>query len=175
VVFSYTCSNKTCSSLYTYVFSWHPWPNADLIGKGPEIKEYIKDAVATHGIDQYIHLRHKVLALSWSSATRHWTVTVSHNDTITEVTARFIVLGSGYYDYDTPAPGWKEIPGLDEFQGDKLHPQFWPENYDHTGKRMAIIGSGATAIGMFPELAKKTSEVSSPALPDTRVEQSGGS
>ncbi|KAI1338926.1 putative flavin-binding monooxygenase [Xylariaceae sp. FL0016] len=148
---------RSDSDLYTYGFEWAPWPYDTPIAEGPLVKQYLRECAAQEGIDRHIHFNHRVLAAHWSSESAQWTITVSHDDLVKEYRGRFLIMGTGYYDYEK-LPQVK-VPGIEDFKGDVLHPQFWPEDYDYTGKKMAIIGSGATAITLFPNLAKKAAQV----------------
>ncbi|KAI0846142.1 FAD/NAD(P)-binding domain-containing protein [Daldinia vernicosa] len=148
---------RSDTDLYMYGFTWYPWPYPKAIGQGSEIKEYLETCVSKHNLDRHIRFRHKVLSMSWSSKSAQWTVTVNHDGVITEYKARFVILGTGYYDYDTPRQA--HIPGIENFKGQVIHPQFWPENFDYTGRDVAVIGSGATAVTLFPNLVKKAGRV----------------
>ncbi|KAI6091637.1 FAD/NAD(P)-binding domain-containing protein [Hypoxylon rubiginosum] len=146
---------RSDTNLRTYGFAWQPWPYSHAIAEGPLIIEYLRDCVSKHGIDRYIQYRHKVLSMKWSSKTQRWTLVVDHGGLLKEYTARFVYLGVGYYNYETPRQ--TTIPGIENFKGKVIHPQFWPEEYDYTGQKMVIIGSGATAVSILPALAKKAS------------------
>ncbi|KAI1210039.1 FAD/NAD(P)-binding domain-containing protein [Annulohypoxylon truncatum] len=148
---------RSDSDLYSYGFTWHPWPFPQPVAEGPLIKQYLKDCASQHGVSQYIRLQHKVLSADWSQDVQEWTVTVNHDDLLINITANFLVLGSGYYDYNTPLQ--TVIPGLENFKGKVIHPQFWPANYDHQNKKMAVIGSGATSVSLFPALAETAAQV----------------
>ncbi|KAI0387176.1 putative flavin-binding monooxygenase [Hypomontagnella monticulosa] len=139
-------------------FEWHRWTFDHPIASGSEILEYLSDAVSTHHLDRYIRFRHKVLSTNWSTPGQHWNVVaVDHNEKHKRFRARWIVLGTGYYDYDTsPRP---DIPGLDNFKGKIIHPQFWPQGFDYANKKIAVVGSGATAISLLPVLAKTAAQV----------------
>ncbi|KAI0119594.1 FAD/NAD(P)-binding domain-containing protein [Daldinia grandis] len=141
----------------TLAFPWHLYPHPEPIADGSLILDYIKDAASKSRITERIQMRHRVLAAEWSSSEQQWTLTVDHEGKQKFYTARWMVLGTGYYDYETPLKA--EIPGLENFKGTVLHPQFWPKDYDYENKRMAVVGSGATAISLLPLLAEKTSEL----------------
>ncbi|KAK7946084.1 FAD/NAD(P)-binding domain-containing protein [Apiospora aurea] len=148
---------RSDSDLFTYGFAWEPWPSSTPIAEGHLIVSYMKDCIHKYGLGKYLHFRHKVLSLDWSSKTQSWTVEMEHEGQTKRLTARFVVLGSGYYDYHEPLKA--EVPGLENFQGKVIHPQFWPEDYDYADKNMVVIGSGATAITLIPNLAKKARHV----------------
>ncbi|KAI1093648.1 FAD/NAD(P)-binding domain-containing protein [Rostrohypoxylon terebratum] len=148
---------RSDTALPAYDFTWHPWSSPNPVAEGPLIKKYLKDCASQHGVSQYIRFQHKVLSADWSQDAQRWTMTVSHKGLLTDITARFLVLGSGYYSYHTPFRA--EIPGLENFKGDVIHPQFWPEDYKHEDKKIAVVGSGATTISLFPALVKTASRV----------------
>lgn len=150
---------RSDSDLYTFGFAWQPWNQPNPIGDGAAILAYIKQAAAQYGIDERVHLHRRLQNASWSSATQTWTLAVEdlsrgdNNPGKISYTARFIIVTTGYYDYHEPLKA--AIPGLDNFQGQLVHPQFWPENLDYTDKQVVVIGSGATAITLIPNLAEK--------------------
>ncbi|KAI1841490.1 hypothetical protein JX265_009943 [Neoarthrinium moseri] len=148
---------RSDSDLHTFGFSWHPWPHPSPIAEGDLIISYMKESVAAHGLDKYINFKHKVVSADWSSKTNRWTVAVENEGVTKRYTSRFMVLGAGYYDYNQPLK--VEIPGLSNFRGKIIHPQFWPTDYDHTDKKIVVIGSGATAITLIPALAKTAAHV----------------
>ncbi|RYO97146.1 hypothetical protein DL765_011315 [Monosporascus sp. GIB2] len=148
---------RSDSDLYTYGFTWHPWPFANPIAEGHLIKSYLKDSASRHGLSDSIHLRHKVVAADWSSESQRWHLVVNHDGETKHFKARFIVLATGYFDYQSPMKA--EIPGLEGFAGKVIHPQFWPAHYDYSGKKIAIIGSGSTATTLLPALAEKAARV----------------
>jgi len=148
---------RSDSDLFTFGFPWEPWPYDCPIAKGPLIKEYMKNCIAKYNLDRYIRFHHHVLAADWSSETERWTITADHNGQKKVFKANFVILGTGYYDYDKPLQAI--IPGLENFKGKVIHPQWWPEEYDHSGKKMAVIGSGATTITLIPALAETAAEV----------------
>ncbi|KAI0842810.1 FAD/NAD(P)-binding domain-containing protein [Hypoxylon sp. FL0890] len=145
------------SELYTYGFAWDPWPYPDPIGNGPLIKQYLKDCVRRHEINQHIRFHHKVLSADWSQDSQQWRVIVKHDEQVIEVSASFLILGTGYYDYNSPLQ--TVIPGLEDFKGKVIYPQFWPDDYEYQNKNMAIIGSGATCVSLFPKLAEAARQV----------------
>jgi len=110
-----------------------------------------------YGIDKKVQFRHKVNSANWSSDQQAWSLAVDADGTPKTFQCRFMLMCTGYYDYDQPLP--TVIPGIDNFAGKVIHPQFWPEDHDYTGKNIVIIGSGATAITLVPALAEKASHV----------------
>ncbi|OAA72390.1 Flavin monooxygenase-like protein [Cordyceps fumosorosea ARSEF 2679] len=149
---------RSDSDLYTFSFPWKPWTKGQAIAEGPLIQEYLNEAVEEQGIRPHIKFNHKVNAMDWSSAANIWTVNVtSDGSTQRQIRSRFVCLGSGYYDYDEPLKA--VIPGIDQFQGSVIHPQFWPEDFDYTDKNVVIIGSGATAVTLLPSMTDKAAHV----------------
>lgn len=145
---------RSDSDLETYSFAWEPWPYATPIAEAHLIMSYLHHCVAKYGLGKYMNFRHKVTAADWSSESKRWTLAVDNAGQKKRYGASFVVLGTGYYDYDTPWPAI--IPGLDSFQGKVVHPQFWPTDYDFTDKDVVVIGSGATTITLLPNLAPMT-------------------
>ncbi|KAI5917654.1 FAD/NAD(P)-binding domain-containing protein [Camillea tinctor] len=148
---------RSDSDMYTFGFAWHRWPYSYPIGEGPLILDYLRAAASKHHILDRIQFRHKVLAADWSFNHQKWTLAVSHQGEPKTFRASWMVLGTGYYDYQIPLQA--SIPGLDSFKGKIINPQFWPNDYDYENQKIALIGSGATAVTMMPHLAKKTAQL----------------
>ncbi len=148
---------RSDSDMYTLGFSFRPWTEPKAIADGPSILRYVKDTAAEHGIDRKIRYGHRLVRAEWSTPDARWTLTVQRGEETVTLTCRFLFMCTGYYDYARGhAP---EIPGRDAFRGRVVHPQFWPEGFDYTGQRVVVVGSGATAITLVPELAKKAAHV----------------
>lgn len=150
---------RSDSDMHTLGFSFKPWKEAKAIADGPSILRYLHETAAEFGIDQHIRYHHWVTTASWDSSSATWTVTATRQDTGTteELTCNFLFMCSGYYSYKegyTP-----ELPGLDTFRGPVVHPQAWPEDLDYSGKRVLVVGSGATAMTLVPAMASKASHV----------------
>lgn len=146
---------RSDSDIASFCFPWAPWSGSDYLGQGCDIQRYMDQAVRDAGIADHIRFHHKVTAADWDSKHNCWHVSV-HNTTTgqaTSMTSRFLVVGTGYYNYDEPLT--TTIPGIDDFAGRVVHPQFWPEDLDYTGKNVVVIGSGATAITLLPSMADK--------------------
>lgn len=144
---------RSDSDMYTLGYRFKPWKAAKAIADGPSIRAYINETAAEHGITQHIRFGHKVIAASWDSATARWTVTTSKGP----LTCRFLYMCSGYYNYGQGhRPTWE---GEGDFKGQIIHPQFWPEHLDYTGKRIVVIGSGATAVTLVPAMASTAAHV----------------
>ncbi|KFY13426.1 hypothetical protein V492_03286 [Pseudogymnoascus sp. VKM F-4246] len=148
---------RSDSDLHTFGFPWRPWASPKSIADGPSILKYLEDSAKQYGIDRNMQFHRRLVAANWSSADQQWSLEVDTADGMTNITARFLILSTGYYDYSEPLK--TTIPGLDNFKGQLVHPQAWPEKLDYTGKKMVIIGSGATAITLLPVLAQKAARV----------------
>ena len=145
--------------MYTLGYNFKPWNNAKSIADGPSILSYINETAVEYGVDKKIRFNQKVVKASWSSETANWTVESKHTETgeISIITCNFLMLCSGYYSYDGGfAP---DFPGAEQFQGQIIHPQKWPENLDYKNKRVVIIGSGATAVTLVPAMAETAQHV----------------
>ena len=149
---------RSDSDLHTFGFPWQPWTEQKAIADGESIVKYIRGTAAQQGIDKNVQYHRKVTAAEWSSDEQQWRLSVTINgEKQTQYYARYLMLCCGYYDYEEALP--TSIAGLENFKGTVIHPQFWPEDLDYTGKRVAIIGSGATAVTLLPSLAKKAKQV----------------
>ena len=153
---------RSDSDLHTFGFAWRPWTEKNPIAEGGLIVKYLKESAAETGVDRNILYRHKLKEARWQSREQAWTLSVEAADAEGSVSrkrfrAKWIVLGTGYYDYDTPLES--QIPGLEKFKGKVLHPQFWPADLDYAGKKVAVIGSGATAVTIIPAMAEKAEKV----------------
>jgi monooxygenase len=150
---------RSDSDMYTLGYSFRPWRDDKSIGDGASILNYVRETAHIYGIDRRIRFHHRVTRARWSSATATWTVDAERTDTgeAVRVTCGFLFMCTGYYRYDegyTP-----QFPGVERFGGEIVHPQFWHENVDHAGKRVVVIGSGATAVTLVPALAPDAAHV----------------
>jgi cation diffusion facilitator CzcD-associated flavoprotein CzcO len=150
---------RSDSDMHTLGFSFKPWTGAKAIADGPSILEYIRATAREYGIDRRIRFGHRVERASWSSDTATWSVEARRTDTgeIVRLTCRFLMMCSGYYDY--AAGHSPTFPGTERFVGRIVHPQKWTDDVAYAGKRVVVIGSGATAVTLVPELAKKAAHV----------------
>lgn len=148
---------RSDSDLFTYGFAWEPWPYDTPIAEAHLIVSYLHLCVKKYGLGKYINFQHKVTGGDWSSETKKWTLTVDNAGRRKTFVTSFVVLGTGYFDYENPLP--TTIPGLDRFQGKVVHPQFWPTDYDFSTKEVVVVGSGATAITLIPNLAKQAKHI----------------
>ena len=154
---------RSDSDMYTYSYGFKPWVNKSAIADGGTILEYIRETADEYDLNQHIRYNHKVVSAQWSSTDNLWTVTVTRSDTQSDneepltIRCRFILSCTGYFDYEkgyTP-----EFAGIDDFQGEIVHPQFWPERLNYKDKRVVIIGSGATAVTLVPSMAGDTASL----------------
>ena len=142
---------RSDSDMHTLGFVFEPWKHEKSIADGPAILEYLNRIVDERGIRPNIRFDSKVISADFDHATARWSVTTEASDgTRTVQTANFLFLGSGYYDYDQPYDA--QFPGREEFKGAVVHPQFWPRDLDYRGKKVVVIGSGATAATIVPAL-----------------------
>ncbi len=150
---------RSDSDMHTLGFSFHPWTEQQTIAGGSQILGYLRDTVREHAIDRNIRFGHKVLRADWSSEEAAWTVETqrAQDENATRVRCGFLFMCSGYYDY---AGGHRpDFPGEASFRGRFVHPQHWPTDLDYAGKRVVVIGSGATAVTLVPALADKAAHV----------------
>ncbi|MEM9086514.1 MAG: NAD(P)/FAD-dependent oxidoreductase [Pseudomonadota bacterium] len=148
---------RSDSDMHTLGFDFEPWRHEKSIADAPAILDYLNTIVDERGIREHIRFGHKVLSADWREDEARWHVEMELDDgSTTRLTANFVYLGSGYYDYDEPYD-----PGFDfgEFDGQVIHPQFWPEDLDYSGKKVVVIGSGATAVTIVPSMADKAAHV----------------
>ena len=148
---------RSDSDMHTMGFSFQPWTEAKAIADGPNIRQYVNDTAVQYKIDDNIRYRHKVVGASWSSETSTWTIKSRFGRKRPTFTCNFLLMCNGYYNYDNPyTPDFK---GIKDYKGKVIHPQQWPEDLDYTGKKIAMIGSGATAVTLFPVLAETAESV----------------
>ena len=150
---------RSDSDMFTLGYPFFPWKAAKSIADGPSILAYIRETAATFGIDRHIRFRHRIVAARWSSADARWTLDVEVGEQRTPRTLRcaFLYLCAGYYRYDAAyVPAFRDA---DRFRGKVVHPQWWPEDLDYAGKRVVVIGSGATAVTLVPAMAERAAHV----------------
>lgn len=149
---------RSDSDIFTLSLPFEPWTRPENVADGGDIRDYLTAAARHHGIDRNIRFDTRVASAEWDSTTDTWTLRTSSPDGTEKLyRGRFLFFGTGYYDYDKPY--LPEFAGIEDFAGDVVHPQFWPESLDHQGKRVVVIGSGATAISLVPALAKTAAHV----------------
>lgn len=153
---------RSDSDLHTFGFEFKPWTDEQAIADAPRILEYLHEAITDDDLTGKIRYHRRAIAADWSTAEQLWHVTVADTtagpDAPTEVVkARWIFAGTGYYNYDA---GYSpEFPGRDDFTGQIIHPQHWPADLDYTGKKVVVIGSGATAVTLVPAMTDKAAHV----------------
>lgn len=150
---------RSDSDMFTLGYRFKPWTNPKAIADGEDIRSYICEAAAENGIDRKIRYQHKVISADWSSRSAHWNLQVRRADTgeMLTFTSRFIFCCAGYYKYDSAFS--PEFAGRESFPGTVVHPQFWPQDLNYAGKRIVVIGSGATAVTLVPALAERGGKV----------------
>jgi monooxygenase len=150
---------RSDSDLYTLGYAHKPWTEKQSLADGPAILDYVRETARENDIERHIRFGHKVVRADWSSADARWTVEATRADsggTVT-FTAGFLLSAGGYYSYDagyTPS-----FEGVERFGGEVIHPQHWPEDFDYSGKRVVIIGSGATAVTLVPAMTDRAAHV----------------
>ncbi len=143
---------RSDSDMHTLGFAFAPWKHEKSIADGPSILEYLSEISDEYGLRQNMRFGLKVVSADWDSDTALWTVVTEGKDGKQgRVLTRFLFLGAGYYDYDDPYDA--KFPGRKDFKGQVVHPQFWPQDLDYTGKKVVVIGSGATAVTIVPAMA----------------------
>jgi len=148
---------RSDSDMFTLGYRFRPWRDAKAIADGPAIRSYVREAAREYGIEDRIRFNHWVTDFSWSSASNCWTITAKTGDEERRITCRFVWNCSGYYRY---AEGYTpEFPGAARFEGRIVHPQRWPEDLDYKGKKVVVIGSGATAVTLIPSMADETEHI----------------
>ena len=168
---------RSDSDMYTLGYAFRPWTDAKAIADGPAILKYVQDTARDHGIDKRIRYGHRVKRAAWSTPDARWTVDIEHGESneLRQLSCNFLFMCSGYYRYDagyTPA-----FAGIENFKGRVVHPQQWTPDITHAGKRVVVIGSGATAVTLVPEMAKTATHVTmlqrSPTYVVARPSQDG--
>ncbi len=150
---------RSDSDMYTLGYSFRPWTDGKAIADGPSIRQYVRDTARDNDIEKNIRFHHRVKKAAWSSEKACWTVETEtgHDNQSVRFTCNFLFMCSGYYNYEqgyTP-----DFAGLEDFQGQLIHPQKWPDDLDYSGKQVVIIGSGATAVTLVPSMADKAAHV----------------
>ncbi|WP_051181680.1 flavin-containing monooxygenase [Nocardia vinacea] len=153
---------RSDSDMFTLGYPFKPWRNAKSIADGRSILRYVEETAAEFGIDRHIRYGTKVVGADWSTASACWTLTLEQRDAAGDTTQRtltcnFLYACAGYYNYDQGHS--PDFPGIDSFAGQVVHPQFWPEDLDYAGKRVVVIGSGATAVTLVPAMADQAESV----------------
>ena len=150
---------RSDSDMHTLGYSFKPWESAKAIADGPSILDYVRKTATENKFADKIRFNHKLTSANWDSKTHRWTLSIvkAKTDETIEITCNFLYMCSGYYSYDQAHdPG---LPATDTFRGTLVHPQFWPEDLNYEGKKVVVIGSGATAVTLVPSMAKKAASV----------------
>jgi cation diffusion facilitator CzcD-associated flavoprotein CzcO len=148
---------RSDSDMFTLGYTFRPWESDKAFADGPAIREYVQATAREEGIDRHIRFGHRVTGAEWDSRHAHWTVAAQTAGGEVRLSCAFLFFCSGYYDYEQGhAP---DFPGRERFTGALVHPQHWPQGLDWRGKRVVVIGSGATAITLVPELAREAAHV----------------
>ncbi|UVE17594.1 NAD(P)/FAD-dependent oxidoreductase [Pseudomonas sp. LS44] len=150
---------RSDSDMYTLGYNFKPWSDPQAIADGPSIRNYIEETARENGIDRKIRYQHKVLKADWCSSSATWTLDVQRGDEPEPIrlSCQYLFMCTGYYRYEggyTP-----EFAGREQFKGEVIHPQLWPENLDYAGKKVVVIGSGATAVTLVPSMTDKAAHV----------------
>ena len=148
---------RSDSDLFTFGFEFNPWNDDQPIAEGAAIQRYIRDTAHKYAIDEHILFQHRLMSVNWSSVQNTWSLSVDFNGESKIYKTRFMLLATGYFDHQEPLK--TPIPGIHNFQGQVIHPQFWPEELDYKDRNIVIIGSGATAVTLLPKLAEQASRV----------------
>ena len=141
---------RSDSDMFTLGYSFRPWTESKVLADGASIRNYVEDTAKEYGVTRHIRFGRKVMTADWSSADKRWTVQTTHEDSgeSETFTANFLFSCTGYYNYDQ---GFRpDFPGEDSFKGQIIHPQHWPEDLQCQGKKVVVIGSGATAVTLVP-------------------------
>ncbi len=148
---------RSDSDMFTFGYRWRPWPGDVALAGGADILDYVRTVAEEYEVDKLIRYRFRVTGADWDSATARWTVQIDQDGAPLTMTASFLWGCTGYYDYDEGhAP---VFPGVEEFAGEVVYPQFWPEDLDYAGKKVVVIGSGATAVTLVPSMAPTAGHV----------------
>lgn len=150
---------RSDSDMYTFGFDFRPWHDTKVLADGTSIRKYVRDTAAEHDVTSRIRFGLRVVGASWSTEQDLWTVTAVREDTgmVTQFTASFLIAATGYYDYD--GGHRPTFPGEDRFAGPVVHPQQWPDDLSYAGKKVVVIGSGATAVTLVPAMAADAGHV----------------
>jgi len=150
---------RTDSDMMTFGYRFQPWTDMRTLADGPSILTYLNETARAHGVDRKIQFGLKIISADWSSAKHVWTVVAVDEDRNEErmFTCDFLIPATGYFNHDA---GYQpDFPGVDTFKGQCVHPQHWPEGLDYKGKRVVVIGSGATAVTLVPAMANDTAHI----------------
>lgn len=150
---------RSDSDMHTLGYHFKPWTDAKAIADGPAILEYIRETASEYDIERRIRYQHKLVDAAWSSENNAWRLTVAAGDAgeVREIRCNFLLMCAGYYSYD--AGYTPHFAGRERFNGNIIHPQQWPENLEYENRKIVVIGSGATAVTLLPQLAQRAKQV----------------
>jgi len=150
---------RSDSDMFTLGYNFRPWTEAKVLADGPSIRNYIVDTAKEYKVEDKIRYGRKMTGARWSSSQNRWTVDLVREEdgSAEQVTCQFLYCCTGYYNYD--AGYTPDFPGVDDFKGQLVHPQKWPEDLDYSGKKVVVIGSGATAVTLVPAMADKAGSI----------------
>ena len=148
---------RSDSDMPTFGFGFKPWTHRKSIADGHIILDYLQQTVSENGLADHLRFGQHVESANYDSQQGLWTVNTTHGGQAETFTSRFLFMGTGYYDYENPYI--PDFPGREDFQGPVIHPQLWPKDLDYTGKNVVVIGSGATAVTLIPNMADKAAHV----------------
>ncbi len=150
---------RSDSDMFTLGYAFRPWTDPKAIADGPSILRYVRDTAREHRVDEKVRFGHRVVRAEWSSADARWTLEIERGEEreTTFLTCGFLFMCSGYYRYDEPYT--PEFTGTERFRGTIVHPQHWTDDIDYAGKRVVVIGSGATAVTLVPAMAETAAHV----------------
>ncbi len=149
---------RSDSDMYTFGYNFRPWTDGKDIADGKDILRYVRETAACYEVDRKIRFRHRITRCQWDSSTQHWTVSgLKDDDEAFSIECNYLICCTGYYDYEQ---GYvPKFAGYENYRGTIAHPQHWPEDLDYQDKKVAVIGSGATAITIVPSMANKAAKV----------------
>ena len=148
---------RSDSDMHTLGYNFKPWVDEKAIAEGPAILHYIRETAQENGIAPNIRCRHRVLAANWNSDIARWQLRVDTPAGEQQFSCRHLLMCVGYYSYSEPYDA--QLPGLENYRGRQVHPQFWPQDLDYTGKKVVVIGSGATAMTLVPAMAERAAHI----------------
>ncbi|MFW0783465.1 NAD(P)/FAD-dependent oxidoreductase [Gordonia sp. CPCC 206044] len=148
---------RSDSDIFTLSFPFEPWRRPEALAQGPDIRDYVTTTAAKHHITEHIRFGQHVQTADWDSTTDTWSIVADTDEGEVTYRTRFVYFATGYYDYDEPYT--PHFAGIDDFTGTVVHPQHWPADLDHSGRRIVVIGSGATAVSLIPSLSERAAHV----------------
>lgn len=148
---------RSDSDMYTFSFAFKPWTDGKVFADGDDIRNYVQETAEENGIDKHIRFQRRAVSANWDSQKARWIVQVEHAGARETYTCRFMVMCSGYYRYEQGH--MPHFEGQEDFDGEIIHPQHWQKDHEYSGKKVVIIGSGATAVTLVPAMAEKAASV----------------